>query len=1080
MKLTKVAISVLFFILLSGYIYAADFYVQQTVGDDANPGDGWGAGHALATIESAVELAGGSPGFDWIRVAAGTYDGPLYLNSSTLAPEGGQVYLMGGYPADTGVGEQVPCDPEANLTIIDGHEDDSTVWIYEVEDVGVYGFVIRNGRSAAYGGGINAAASSHISISRNQIQDNYAYAGGGGISLGLVSEGLVIQNTIGPDNTADGDGGGILVGDDCEDVIIVNNTITGNSADNGGGIMVVGVICRIEHNTIENNQAATDGGGIRAGYFTGGQESLIIKQNDITSNDCAGYGGGIDIEDWVGVMIDTCTITENGADTGGGISFRDSIGLVLRSIITGNDSANEGSGVQVEGTSHLPQIGSAWPPTWPMCCNCIHDNVGEFQLFYDGGAMYRIYAINNYWGTTDPNVIRSLLGPDDGRSVSWFPYLDACTGFSSSPMTYTPGGSSGNDISVYNPGYPGRGDIEVRLDLTKWPSGWEAKLSETKIAFDENELSRDVTLTMASSPDAKPGDSGTLGVSVWVPGENEPLRSFPVVFEVPILSERYAGIPAPLPYPAGKPVDYEIPFYNPYYPASKEIELRLDLTNWPSGWTAELSQTQIKFNENELSHNVTLTVASSPDAKPADSGTLDISVWLPDENVLLETVSVAGEVTAEAARTLSITSAKVPPGNSAVVYLSITDAAGVAGGDILVKYDTYVLEVGDVELTDLTSDMHLSVNKDVAGEVKLAMAQKEGIPSGSGYLVKIELTVREDAKVGTETTLELDVDTQIYDESNAVISLIGENGLVTVLQSGVKGDVNNDGRIRANDAILALRISAELISPTEYQQWAADVNGDGGIASDDAVLILDKATGLAAPVRGVIASAAGPVTVTLAEAHGTAGQSIRVPVKVDSTYGLAGGDICVTYDSTVLRAVDVSSYPGVLLASNTAQPGMVRIAFAADRLDSETLAEIQFDILADKTSPLKLQRVKLYGPNALPLSSRSIDRIFTSWAMPAEQDALLQNFPNPFNPETWIPYQLREGSEITIRIYSASGELVRELDLGYRSAGFYVSRDRAAYWDGRNKRGEQVASGVYFYSIRADDFSAVRKLTALK
>ena len=104
-----------------------------------------------------------------------------------------------------------------------------------------------------------------------------------------------------------------------------------------------------------------------------------------------------------------------------------------------------------------------------------------------------------------------------------------------------------------------------------------------------------------------------------------------------------------------------------------------------------------------------------------------------------------------------------------------------------------------------------------------------------------------------------------------------------------------------------------------------------------------------------------------------------------------------------------------------------------------------------------------------------VDGEFKSWAMPPEHSLLLQNFPNPFNPETWIPYQLRQGSEVTIRIYSAVGKLVQELELGYRPAGLYVSRDRAAYWDGKNASGEEVASGVYFYALQAADFTAIRK-----
>ena len=93
---------------------------------------------------------------------------------------------------------------------------------------------------------------------------------------------------------------------------------------------------------------------------------------------------------------------------------------------------------------------------------------------------------------------------------------------------------------------------------------------------------------------------------------------------------------------------------------------------------------------------------------------------------------------------------------------------------------------------------------------------------------------------------------------------------------------------------------------------------------------------------------------------------------------------------------------------------------------------------------------------------------------------LLQNFPNPFNPETWIPYQLSEDSPVSISIYDTTGKLVRALPLGYRSAGFYNSRGRAAYWDGRNDRGEAVASGVYFYQLQAGDYTDIQRMVILK
>ena len=98
---------------------------------------------------------------------------------------------------------------------------------------------------------------------------------------------------------------------------------------------------------------------------------------------------------------------------------------------------------------------------------------------------------------------------------------------------------------------------------------------------------------------------------------------------------------------------------------------------------------------------------------------------------------------------------------------------------------------------------------------------------------------------------------------------------------------------------------------------------------------------------------------------------------------------------------------------------------------------------------------------------------------PAET-ALLHNYPNPFNPETWIPYQLKTPTAVRIVIYDRRGVLVRELSLGYQAAGRYTSRARAAYWDGRNAIGEPVTSGLYFYTLTAGDFSATRRMVILK
>jgi len=121
------------------------------------------------------------------------------------------------------------------------------------------------------------------------------------------------------------------------------------------------------------------------------------------------------------------------------------------------------------------------------------------------------------------------------------------------------------------------------------------------------------------------------------------------------------------------------------------------------------------------------------------------------------------------------------------------------------------------------------------------------------------------------------------------------------------------------------------------------------------------------------------------------------------------------------------------------------------------------------------------GPVTYQIGQEDIRKAFRDIVIPygyarPEKSVLLQNYPNPFNPETWIPFHLAHDADVSVRIYDASGKLVRALSLEHREAGIYVKKDKAVYWDGKSDVGEEVASGIYFYSITAGDFSATRKM----
>jgi len=431
------------------------------------------------------------------------------------------------------------------------------------------------------------------------------------------------------------------------------------------------------------------------------------------------------------------------------------------------------------------------------------------------------------------------------------------------------------------------------------------------------------------------------------------------------------------------------------------------------------------------------------------------------------------------ARTLGITSVETLPNTKVNVHLNISDAKDMASGDILIEYDPKVLTIGEVKGTALLSDMLLAVNKDELGKIRLAMAGTKGLPSGSGALVDIELIIT-NVQPGTQTTLKIS-SAKIYSELGASIPISLGDGIITIKFLGIKGDVNNDGVVKSNDAMLALRISAGLMVPDEYQKWAADMNGDGVVRSNDAMLILRKAAGLSAPNRDIIASSDRIININLSEAYGVSGESITVPIIVDNIDILSSGDISISYDSSVLRVVGVSSEQSMLLESNINNSGIVRISFAGtDKLVGNEIAKVKFDVISDKVSQLSIKTAELYNRDAIKIMTKVRDGKFTSFLSVPDKSALLQNYPNPFNPDTWIPYQLKDGSEVKICIYDVTGTLVRRLDLGYKPAGIYTSQDRSAYWDGRNELGEQVSSGIYFYTIQAGKYRATGKMLMLK
>ena len=173
------------------------------------------------------------------------------------------------------------------------------------------------------------------------------------------------------------------------------------------------------------------------------------------------------------------------------------------------------------------------------------------------------------------------------------------------------------------------------------------------------------------------------------------------------------------------------------------------------------------------------------------------------------------------------------------------------------------------------------------------------------------------------------------------------------------------------------------------------------------------------------------------------------------------------------------------------QVNVLDLVLVAEQLGEKiAAAPSQIDIVKSNTSSseeiIAIQRA-LWELEVLPEKSYNVEIAIRFLHLRLEnanrsvtETKLLPNYPNPFNPETWIPYQLAKAADVSVQIYDVGGRLVRTISVGFKPVGYYLTRERAAYWDGRNATGEPVSSGVYFLQFVAGDFSATQRIVILK
>jgi hypothetical protein len=201
-------------------------------------------------------------------------------------------------------------------------------------------------------------------------------------------------------------------------------------------------------------------------------------------------------------------------------------------------------------------------------------------------------------------------------------------------------------------------------------------------------------------------------------------------------------------------------------------------------------------------------------------------------------------------------------------------------------------------------------------------------------------------------------------------------------------------------------------------------------------------------------------------------QTISPVIELDGTVSVNGLSVTARNLSTGLSMTDTTGL--------TSGDRRFSITFADFFTNQAAKVGDVFEVIfSDPNGKVEVDSIRYtVTEQDIQLGRISLGNVVAS-AVPIRSE-LLANFPNPFNPETWIPFKLQKSSDISINIYDVHGRVVRKLELGSIPAGTYQTKAKAAYWDGTNDMGERVASGVYFYQLKASEFTASRKMVILK
>ena len=971
----------------------------------------------------------------------------------------------------------------------------------------------NSSNSGRIGGGGFRVKNFTGNVTHNTFNNNNSDRGsGGGFNVGNFT-GNVTHNTFNNNNSVNaGSGGGFLVNDFTGNV--THNTFNNNSSNNGGGFLVSHFTGNVTHNAFNNNNSDLGGGGFDVEYFTGN-----VTHNIFDSNSGRRSGGFYlhasttnTVEVFNNIFFNNTT-RATARETGGSVVTRHATHF-MNNLFMISDELSEGvsgaptiwvsspqcrfhnnifSGVKTaiytDGTFDLPITHNLFHDVKADFVEQAGNNLGNDLLFWE---LVAVNATNNLEGApllVDPVPLRDFhlqaaspainagtnqFAPSDdfdgvarpvGETVDIGPYeyggKPAQTDDKEPPETddkEPPVNRTPQTLEIVS-GVDQKGSINTALAnpfVVKVRDGSGSAFAGVAVTFAITAGGGSLSIESATTDaDGRAESTLTLGpdvgtntVSVSVSGIQQTI-TFTAVSTPPetslLVVEGTITHTDGSPTEAGLPVTVTIGSITQTAVSAAGGNYKVTFINLAGVVASSLDTVEVQVLREVTGESAEKTVQLSSEQIIAQRATIDLQFLPPTAAEYLLSVPSG------------ISLIHVPLKVTAVDDMpqtieSIADLYDALGGAAFVNFlITYDPETGKWFAYSGTRDNNTPADKALADDTGIIAVMKnavtlrlEGNPLGTDGNSTITLN-RGINLVGVP--LQAPNITRVSDLF-AIEGIAGNVGSIIVSDNGTFRAVGQAGDAGDNPIT-----GGQAFILTARQATTVAISGAGwtnvsGTAAAPPMTIMGIEVGEKTPVlalRGAIVDDG----ISLNK------QGFRVTVKNLST------DRAVT----AVKAPDEAGYRLTVVDIETG-----RAATIGDTLE----------ISAQSPNPFLGVQPLRYTVTAEDVK-RSLIQLpeLVVYEIPAETE-LLHNYPNPFNPETWIPYRLAEDAFVTLIIYDRSGRVVRTLEVGHRIAAVYESRSKAIYWDGRNEFGESVASGVYFYHLSAGDYSATRKMLILK